>query len=180
MNVINKDFKDILLSQSVSIIGGLIAGTLLAIYIDKILLIPGMLILLPGFLEMRGNISGSLASRLSSGLFLRFVKPTIKPTRLIKGNVIASFFLVIFVSFSLGLIAFIFNYLILRVTFFPIIIIPLIAGIFANIIEIPITIFATFYIFKKGHDPNNFMGPFVTSTGDIISILSLLFTLLII
>ena len=58
--------------------------------------------------------------------------------------------------------------------------IPLIAGIIANTIEIPLTLFTTLYLFKKGYDPNNIMGPFVTSTGDIISILSILITLTII
>src|SRR3989338_5445908 len=75
MNVIDKSFKEIFSSQIVSLFGGLIAGIILAVYSDKIFLIPGMLILLPGFLEMRGNISGSFASRLSSGLFLRVIDP---------------------------------------------------------------------------------------------------------
>ena len=74
MGVFDKRFEEIFSAQLVSIIGGLIVGTLLAVYKDKILLIPGMFILLPGFLEMRGNISGTLASRLSSGLFLKVIK----------------------------------------------------------------------------------------------------------
>ena len=74
MGLFDKDFKEILFSQSMAVIGGIIAGTLLALYTDKILLIPGMVILIPGFLEMRGNISGTLSARLSSGLFLGVFK----------------------------------------------------------------------------------------------------------
>ena len=129
---------------------------------------------------MRGNISGSFASRLSSGLFLKVIKPNKIKTKIIKDNIIASLILVVIVSLSLGLIAFLFNYLILKVLTFDIILIPLIAGIIANIIQIPLTLFVTFYLFKKGHDPNNIMGPFVTSTGDIMSIVSLLIALVII
>ena len=88
--------------------------------------------------------------------------------------------LAIVVSFSLGIIAFLFNYFILKQFTLEIIIIPLIAGIISNAIEVPLTLFATFYLFKKGHDPNNIMGPFVTSTGDVISIISLLIALVII
>ena len=180
MNIFDNNFKEIFSSQIVSIVGGLIAGTILAIYTDKILLIPGMLILLPGFLEMRGNISGSLASRLSSGLFLGLINPNNIKTKIIKGNLWASFLLSILVSFALGVIAFLFNYLILQTFTLWIILVPLIAGLIANAIEIPLTLFVTFYLFKKGHDPNNIMGPFVTSTVDITSIVSLLIALMII
>ncbi len=174
MNLFDNDFKEIFSSQLISLIGGLIAGSILAFYTNQILLLPGMLIILPGFLEMRGNISGTFASRLTAGLFLGFVKPTLKETRIIKGNVIASFALAIFASLILGLTAFLFNYFLLGIIMKKIILIPLIAGIIANLIEIPLTLIATFYLFKKGHDPNNFMGPFVTSTADITSIISIL------
>ncbi len=174
MYIFNSKFKEIFSSQIVSIFGGLIAGTILAMYTDKIFLLPGMLLIFPGFLEMRGNISGSFASRLSSGLFLKVINPNKIKTNIIKGNLIASFILAIIVSFSLGLIAFLFNYLVFQ-TFIPkIILIPLIAGIIANAVEIPLTLFVTFYLFRKGHDPNNIMGPFITSTGDITSIIALL------
>jgi len=181
MEIFDKNFEEMLSSQTVSIIGGLAAGTILAVYTDKILLIPGMLILLPGFLEMRGNISGSFASRLSSGLFLGVIKPNADvDTKIIKGNLIASFFLAILLSFSLGLIAFLFNFFVLRTLTFSIILIPVIAGVLANVIEIPLTLFVTFYLFRKGHDPNNIMGPFVTSTGDLTSVISLLLVMVII
>jgi len=180
MNIFDKNFKDIFFSQLVSLCGGLIAGLMLAIYTDKLLLIPGMLILLPGFLEMRGNISGSFASRLSSGLFLGIIKPNKIKTKIIKGNLAASFFLVLFVSFLLGFLAFLFNYLILKTVIIELIFIPLVAGIIANAIEIPLTLFVTLYLFKKGHDPNNIMGPFITSTGDITSIVSLLIAMVIV
>lgn len=174
------EFKEIFFSQLISITFGLSAGTILAIYTDKLLLIPGMLILLPGFLEMRGNISGSLASRISSGLFLGVIKTNKIKTHLIKGNIFASLLLALIISIVLGIIALLFNYIIIEKLVFDIILISVVAGVLSNIIEIPLTILTTFYFFKRGHDPNNIMGPFVTSTGDISSILSLLIAVVII
>jgi mgtE-like transporter len=179
MNIFDNTFKEIFSSQIVSVTGGILAGTILAFYTDKILLIPGMLILLPGFLEMRGSISGAFASRLSAGLFLGIVKPTLKKTHIVKGNLAASFLLAILVSVLLGMIAFFFNYLAFGVLTPKVILLPIIAGIIANAIEIPLTLITTFYLFRKGHDPNNFMGPFVTSTGDVTSIVALLIALVI-
>jgi len=180
MTIFDKTFKEILIFQIISILGGLIVGTILAVYTDKIFIIPSMLIIIPGILQMRENISGSFASRLSSGLFLKVIKPNKTQTKIIKGNLYASFFLAILTSLMIGLIAFFFNYLFTHTILFKIIMIPLIAGIIANTIEIPLTLFTTLYLFKKGYDPNNIMGPFVTSTGDIISILSILITMMII
>ncbi|MBI5871511.1 magnesium transporter [archaeon] len=180
MGLFDKNFKEMLSVQTVSVIGDIIVGILLAVYVNKLLLIPGMLLLLPGFLEMRGNISGTLSSRLSSGLFLGVIKPAKPNKRIIKGNLVASFALAFLVSLALGLIAFAFNYLILGVLTFEILLLPLIAGIIANAIEVPLALFATIYMFRKGHDPNNIMGPFITTTGDITSILALLIALVII
>ena len=177
MKFFDRDFREILSSQLVSLIGGLIAGFLLSVYTDKLLLFPGMFVLLPGFLEMRGNISGSFSSRLSSGLFLRVINPDKIHTKIIEGNLKASFFLAIVVSVFLGIIAMAFNYVIGGVLTPKIILIPVIAGILANAVEIPLTLFVTLYLFKKGHDPNNIMGPFVTSTGDVTSTISLLLVL---
>jgi mgtE-like transporter len=179
MAIFDNSFKEILTSQFVSIFGGLVAGGLLAIYKKDLLIVPGMLILIPGFLEMRGNISGTFAARLSSGLFLGIIKPTRRHTKLIKGNLIASFFLAIITSVALGLIAFAFNRLVFGIYTPKIILVPIFAGILANAIEIPMTMSATFFLFKRGHDPNNIMGPFVTSTGDVTSVMALLIAMLI-
>ena len=119
---------------------------MLVIYTDKLLLLPGMLILLPGFLEMRGNISGTFASRLSSGLFLGVINPNKIDSHLIRGNLYASFSLAIIVSLVLGLIALAFNYLLLGIVTWQILWLPLIAGIIANGIEIFITLVATIYL----------------------------------
>jgi len=178
--IYDKNFKEILSSQVVSIMGGIIAGLILAVYTDKILIIPGMLIALPPFLDMRGNISGTLASRLSSGLFLGVIKPGDKKSEILRGNIFASFILACIISLALGLVAFLFNQIIMKQYYPQIILIFLIAGIIASAIEIPLAIYLTFKVFKSGHDPNNIFGPFVTSTGDITSVLSLLVALVII
>jgi mgtE-like transporter len=179
MSLFDKDFEEIFTSQIVSMIGGVLVGTIIAVYTNQTLLIPGMLILLPGFLEMRGNISGSFASRLSSGLFLGVINPKRIKTHIIKGNLAGSFSQALIVSLILGLIVFLFNFFVLKIVMPKIILVPLFAAIIANAVEIPLTLSATLYFFKKGHDPNNIMGPFVTTVGDITSVLALLFALMV-
>lgn len=182
-SLFDKNFKEILGSQIVSVLGGLFAGGILGYYTKNILLIPSMLIILPGFLEMRANISGPLASRLSSGLFLGIVNSKMRAknnTKILNGNIIASVLLTILACLFLGTLAFLMNYFVFQIYTPKLIFILLFAGIIANAIELPFTLFITFFLFRKGHDPNNIMGPFLTSLGDITSIVALLIALVII
>lgn len=180
MRIVDEDFREILASQIISIIGGLIAGTILAAYTKQIFLIPGMLIIFPGFLEMRNGISGSLTARISAGLHLGIVKPSGRETKLIKGNVFAAFLLALVVSLALGLLAFAVSSLFFGAVTYRIIAIPIIAGVISSLVEIPVTVFFTFYTFRAGYDPDDVMGPFITSLGDIISIISLLLAIAVI
>jgi len=180
MSLFDKNFKEIFSAQLFAIIGGLISGIVLAIYVDKIFLIPGMLIIIPGFMAMRGNISGTFASRISSGLFLGVINPYKLDKKIINGNLKGSFALAMIVSLVLGLIAFAFNYIIMGVIAPKIILIPLLAGILSNFILNRLTLASTIYIKFQQHDPNNIIGPFIATIGDITSIVSLLVVILLI
>ena len=180
MKLLRKDFREILGAEIVSVPGGLFAGLMLASFTEKLALLPGLFVLIPGFLEMRGNISGSLASRLSSGLFMGALKPRFGKNRILKGNLIASFLLVVVLSLFLGTVAFLVNLLVMGINVPSIILVSFIAGIISNMVEIPLTVATTSWIFKKGHDPNNIMGPYVTTLGDIVSIIALLIGIVVV
>jgi len=180
MSIFDKDFNEILSGQILSLIGGLAAGILLAIYTDNLLLVPAMFILIPGFFELRGNISGSLSARISSGLFLGVIKPKISNSDLLRGNIVASFVLSILICALLGVLAFLVEYVIFHISFPEIILISVIAGLIANFVTIIFSVCLTFYLFNKGHDPNNIMGSFLTTVGDIASVLSLILAMVIV
>ena len=59
-------------------IGGVIAGMILHDMENELDLMPGIFILLPAILGMRGNISGALGSRLGSALHLGLIEPELK------------------------------------------------------------------------------------------------------
>ncbi|MBI4170636.1 MAG: magnesium transporter [Candidatus Aenigmarchaeota archaeon] len=177
---LRRDFKEMLSAELLAMTGGLFGGLMLAFFTKKFELIPGLLILLPGFLEMRGNISGTLSGRLSSGLFVGAIKPRIKLNKILKGNIIAAVIMAVVISFFLGLLAYLMSSYVFGISDVRIIMLALIAGLLSNLLEIPLTIFATFWLFRRGHDPSNIMGPYVTTTGDVVSILSLFVTVMLI
>lgn len=177
---LRRDFKEMLSAEILAMTGGLFAGFVLAFATKKLELIPGLFILIPGFLEMRGNISGTLSGRLSSGLFVGAIKPRLRRGRILNGNIVASVFLGIAVSLILGVLAYAMSSYVFGIADPRIIALALIAGVLANLIEIPLTVAATFWLFRHGHDPNNVMGPYVTTTGDIVSIISLFIAVLVV
>jgi len=153
---------------------------MLALAIDEIELIPAIFIFLPGFLELRGNISGSLAARLTSGLFVRALKPELKKSKLLYGNILAAILLSFVVSISIGLIAYFVNYFIFGVSSPAVIFVSIIACALSTVMLIPLTVIAVFWLFKHGHDPNNVMGPYITTLGDIISMMSIIVAIMLV
>lgn len=175
----HKDFKEIFYGELVSLTGGLVAGFMLASATNQIVLVPGLFILLPGFLEMRGNISGSMSARMTSALFLKVAKPELKGNKFLRENVIAAFILSLVVSLLLGIISFAFSYYFFGISNQKIISVALLAGFISNFIEIPLTVLFNFWLFRRGHDPNNIMGPYVTTIGDIVSVASILIAVVV-
>ncbi|MEM2916610.1 MAG: magnesium transporter [Candidatus Woesearchaeota archaeon] len=172
-----REFEEIFVSEFVSVTGGILAGFLLAHATNRLEMIPGILILMPGFLEMRGNISGALAARLSTALHLGWLK---KHPGMLRSNIAAASILAITLSAFLGIVAYIGTLLFFRINYPKIIIVALVAGIISNFIMIPITTKTTLWLFKKGHDPDNIMGPYITTIGDILSVVSLLIGMMVV
>ncbi|HLC67836.1 MAG TPA: magnesium transporter [archaeon] len=169
-----KSFNEVMASEFISLTGGVLAGFLLSFATDKLYLIPGLFILFPGFMEMRGNISGSMSARITSGLYVGAMKSRKQRRHIIDGNAGAAIGLGVALSVMLGVLAYVVSHFFFGVDSFAIIPVAIIAALLANVIEIPMTIAATLWLFKKGHDPNNIMGPYVTTVGDIVSVLALL------
>lgn len=178
--MMNKDFIEILSSQFIAVTGGLLAGSLLAFFTNQIILIPGLLVLLPGFLEMRGNITGSLSARLSSALHLGSLKPDAKNSKVLKSNILAAWLLVLISSLAIGFAAYLAILLFFKINEPRIIIVALIAAIISNIILLPLTTRTTLWLYKKGYDPDDLMGPYNTTIGDITSIIAILIAIVVI
>lgn len=172
-----REFEEIFVSEFVSVTGGVLAGFLLAQATNRLEMIPGILILMPGFLEMRGNISGALAARLSTALHLGWLK---KHPRMLRSNIAAASILAITLSAFLGVVAYIGTLLFFKINYPKIILVALVAGIISNFIMIPITTKTTLWLFKRGHDPDNIMGPYITTMGDILSVVSLLIGMMVV
>lgn len=168
-----RDFEEILSAEAVSLTGGVFAGSVLLLFSGALEQLPGLLILLPGFLELRGSVSGALSARLSSGLLLGALKPR-WGGRVLRGNVVAALSIAMIVAAALAALAFVLGGAVFGIADPRIFAVALLAVAVTSLIEVPVTVASTFWLFRRGHDPNNVMGPYVTMVGDVLSVASLM------
>ncbi|MBR9679268.1 MAG: hypothetical protein GON13_03300 [Nanoarchaeota archaeon] len=169
----DRDFKEILIAELVAVTGGVFAGSMLAFFTGKLEMIPAMFVLLPGFLEMKGGVGGSLSARISSSLHKGTLKTKNISKKFLFGEGFVSFSLLVCTSLILGFITFVFSWLVLNI-FLPLVIfVPVIAILLSSLFELSLFVFSVVFLYSRGFDPDNVMGPYVTTIGDITSILSL-------
>ncbi len=178
--VINKDFREIFTSGFIAVTAGVIGGTILLGVADRLEMVPGLFIILPGFLEMHGNIFGSLAARLGTLLHINMIKPEYTNNKLLSINTNASLLLMLFVSLFLGLGAYLINLALFNSNTPVLIIITFLAAIFALAIELPLTIITTIWLFKHGYEPDDIMGPYITTLADVLSIICLFLAVILV
>jgi len=160
------------------IIGELFAGLVLAGGGELIAMIPGLLVLFPAVLSLRGNISSSLGSRLGSAIHLGLIDTKVSwltfkgPT--VKENIAASTVLNIIMSFILGVLAYIVSISAgLDANMFVLVFVSLLAGLLSGIFLTFLTLFLAVYTASKGLDPDNVLTPSVATIGDIFTVLFL-------
>src|SRR5690554_2007877 len=93
----------LLISAAVASIAGIYLGSVR----EVLALIPGLMVLLPSIIDMRGNIAGVLASRLSSSMHLGEFAIDFGEDCVLGDNVRASFVVTILIAFVLGIFAYV-------------------------------------------------------------------------
>ncbi len=161
----------------VSLVAGLFAGTMLGTDAMRsgIERVPGILILLPAFLATRGGVYGSLGSRLSSALHQGLIEPRFEGSPHLRNAILASFVNGMVVSVAIAFVA----YLVLRVlgrsgSLLELVGIMIVAGFLSALLMLSVLISVVFLGYRRGYDPDNLVGPVVTTLGDVFGVLFLL------
>jgi mgtE-like transporter len=155
-------------------IGAILAGSTLGAMKDLIRDIPGLIVIIPAIIAMRGNISTAFGSRLGSAYHLGIINADNLWNEELIENIKGSLFLSFFVSIIIGMLAYVTSFL-LNVYPDPvkIILIVIIAGVISAIILTLMTIGIIYLVFKRGYDPDNITGPALATFGDIVTMLSI-------
>jgi len=168
---ISSALKQVLVPLAPCLIFDLGAGIFLGISFEKLLTTyPEILIVIPGLMGLRGNVFGSLGSRISTSLYLGSSDPTIKDEYVSK-NVFFSIWAATIPALILFLIAALkfFGKEGLTTSFQVI----LDSSVVISAILAVMTALIVIGSFRRGLDPDNIMGPAVTTFADLVSIPSI-------
>ncbi|MHC1611586.1 MAG: magnesium transporter [Candidatus Methanospirareceae archaeon] len=141
--------------------------------------LPGLMILIPPAIDMRGNIYNALVSRLGTSMHLGLFSPKLRRGGVLYQNAHASLVLTLVLSVILGILAKIaadtfgspnIKYL----SFQGFILISVISGLISGIILLCIALLVSVISYHRNWDLDNVSSPIITSAGDMITIPSLL------
>ena len=156
--------------------GGLFAGIVLEGMVESIERFPGLFVMIPVFLATRGNVYGALGGRIASGLHQGLIEPRFEWDDRLVNAILASFINGIGISIVIGVVTWV-GLLILGwevAALYELVGIMLIAGMLTSVIMIFGLLGLIFTGYKFGYDPDNLVGPIVTTLGDIFGMLFML------
>jgi mgtE-like transporter len=156
--------------------GDLFAGIILKNMTSYFESFPGLIVLIPGSIGMRGNIYGALASRLGTNLHIGTLSPELKKSDVLSQNIQSSIILTLVLSISLGILAkitcMIFNFDSMPLVDF--ILISTFCGLISSLIMLPTTIIIPIKSFQNDWDPDNITIPIITALGDLFTLPSMI------
>lgn len=152
-------------------LGGIVAGSTLGVMADILQNIPGLIVVIPAIIALRGNISTAFGSRLGSAYHLGIIDAENMWNDELKQNIIGSLVLSFLISIIIGILAYGTTILFFDIHPDPLklISIVLLAGVISAIILTLMTIVIIFIVFKRGYDPDNITGPALATFGDIVT-----------
>ncbi|MHA1293149.1 MAG: magnesium transporter [Promethearchaeota archaeon] len=172
-----KIVKETFPSEVVSILGDILAGTILLLLILPFHSFLILIVMIPALLSLRGNISGPFIARTSRDLIIgEFNKKSWAE------NVFATYLLSLITAFLIGILSIFLVINIFKMFTLPpeiILMIPIISILVALSISIPCSTTLNYLSFKYGLNPNNVVNPIMTAIDDIFTVISFYLTIII-
>ncbi|WOF17297.1 magnesium transporter MgtE [Methanoplanus sp. FWC-SCC4] len=167
-----------LLALLISAFAASVAGIYLGSVGEILAYLPGLMVIVPPSINMRGSISGVLASRLSSSMHLGEFEINFSKDSILGSNTRASLSISIIIAFVLGFFAYLLSSAFglegLYISDF--IVISVISGIISSIIVMGVTLVITLLSYKKSIDLDMIAAPSVTTSGDLVTLPVLIIT----
>ncbi|MDY0387113.1 MAG: magnesium transporter [Methanolobus sp.] len=155
-------------------VGGVISGVILSGMSNELELIPGLIVITPAVLGMRGNISCTLGSRLGSAIHMGLITKIDRNPELVN-NVSGSLLLSLIMSIILGIVGHLITVALglQSAGAFTLTLIAVIAGVSSGIILSFVAVLLAIGMFRFGFDPDNVVTPAIATIGDIVSMIML-------
>lgn len=166
-------YRDSLLALMVASITSLVAGLTLAATSGTLEDLPGLLLLVPAALAVKGNIFGALGSRLGTSIHAGSFRLTASADSVVGQNTGAAMALTLVISLVLAVmakgVAIAFD-ISPTMSLADFIVISTFGGILASLVILVITLLLADASWRYNLDLDNVVAPLVTATGDVISL----------
>lgn len=174
--VVADGYRGALPTLLVSAAGGLLAGGILGGMEAELGSVQGLLVMVPAFLAIRGSVYGSLGARLSTALHQGLVEPTFDLDDRVASAVVA--------AVANGVTASVFaaavTVLLLTVLGRPVApvgtlaLVALVGALLAGVALAATILTVVFVGYRRGLNPDDLVGPAVTTAGDVFGMAALL------
>lgn len=160
----------------VSSVGDLLAGLALGGITGTLQDLPGLLVLVPAAIGMRGNVFGALGSRLGTAIHTGTFRLSTRRDTVVGQNILASLALTLSISLALAVLAksvavgFGLGHTISITDF---VIISILGGALSSVVVLGITLAVAGGAVRWGWDMDNVAAPLVTAAGDVVTLPSL-------
>lgn len=162
-----------LVALSLGLSAALVAGLMLGGISSTLEELPGLLVLVPGAIGLRGTIFGALGSRLGTAIHAGTFRATLRPDSVLGQNLQAAAVLTLATSVALGVMAkvvaagFGVDDTITTARFVAI---SLVGGIISSVLLAGLTVALASTAARRDWDPDNVMAPLVTASGDMVTL----------
>ncbi|MFZ8790872.1 MAG: magnesium transporter [Thermosphaera aggregans] len=160
----------LLISMGALGVGTVLAGLSLHTSVEILIQYPVFLMLIPGLMDLRGNVYGALGYRLTTALHIGETEPRIL-SKFNLYNVLISYSVTIIASVIMALLAYIISASLDLSSpgLLTLLFISLASSTIVYLILTPLTTLSIILLFKTGRDPTDFVASIVTGVGDALT-----------
>jgi mgtE-like transporter len=158
---------------ALSTCAGFVAGLVLGSITGTLEKLPGLLVLIPAAVGMRGTIFGAMGARFGTGVAAGLFEPTLRRGSFLSRNVAVGILSSLLTSFYLAGVAKLVASAFSRgdvISFWDLVTISVVGGILASSIALVVTVGIAVVGFRKGWDLDAVSTPMVTAIGDMVTL----------
>ncbi|MEZ5238714.1 MAG: magnesium transporter [Microthrixaceae bacterium] len=151
----------------------LVAGVVLGSIIYRFEELPGLLLMVPAAIGLRGNIFSTFGNRISTAVHTGEFTPTLRRETLFGQNVLATMSLTVVLSLVLAVVA-----RVVAMVFgvenpigiLELVLISMVAGVLASLVVLAASVLLSIMAVRRDWDLDNLVAPTVSTLGDVVTI----------
>lgn len=167
------DLRQSFTALSIALVASLVAGMTLGAITDTLEDLPGLLILIPAAIGLRGTIFGALGARLGTAIHSGTFRLSARTDTVLGQNVLAAATLTLFASVALAVLAKLVSVGVgveQSISVADFIVISLIGGLLSSAVVLVLTVALAAGSVRYGWDPDNVTAPIITASGDMVTL----------